>query len=304
MSELILHQYAMSPFSEKIRTMLGYTGQSWKAVTVREMPPRPDLEPLADGYRKIPVAQIGADVFCDTRTISREIARMSGKPELALENNSQEVQDFVREVDLQIFLACIVSSSGGGLLIKLIRNTSIIDAYKFLKDRIEMGKKSKVRSVSPKQAKARVAEHVADLEKRLTRDFLFGDKPCIADFSAYHGLWFVCDVAEKDVLKNAPRVSAWMERIRAFGHGSVEEISGDQALEVAHATLPRPLPSSNANGSIGQTVRVAPDDYGREPITGTLVADDGTSWIIAHEHPRVGTVNIHVPQQGFSLKDR
>ncbi|BES72805.1 glutathione S-transferase family protein [Marinobacter nanhaiticus D15-8W] len=302
MSELILHQYAMSPFSEKIRAMLGYTGQSWRAVTVREMPPRPNLVPLADGYRKIPVAQIGADIFCDTRTISREIARMTGKPELALENNSQEVQDFVRQVDLEIFLACIVASGGGGLLIKLIRNTSLIDAYKFLKDRIEMAKKSRVKSMSPKQAKARVAEHVSDLERRLDQDFLFGDRPCIADFSTYHGLWFVCDVAEKDVLGNAPRVRAWMDRIRRFGHGTVEQISAEEALEIAHARLPRPLPSSRANDAIGQTVRIAPDDYGRIPVKGTLVADDGESWVVAHEHPRVGTVNIHVPQQGFSLK--
>ena len=301
MSELILHQYAMSPFSEKIRVMLGYTGQSWKAVTVREMPPRPGLEPLADGYRKIPVAQIGADIFCDTRTISREIARMTGKPELALENNSQEVQDFVRQVDLEIFLACIVSSSGGGLLIKLVRNTSLIDAFKFLKDRIEMARKSRVQSMSPKQAKARVAEHVADLETRLEQDFLFGDSPCIADFSAYHGLWFVCDVAEKDVLGNAPKVRAWMDRIRRFGHGIVEEISAEHALDIAHDRLPRPLPSSRANEAIGQTVRVTPDDYGRIPVKGTLVADDGESWVVAHDHPSVGTVNIHLPQQGFSL---
>ncbi|HBC20217.1 MAG TPA: glutathione S-transferase family protein, partial [Alcanivorax sp.] len=53
MSDLILHHYALSPFSEKVRAMLGYAGLDWQSVTVREMPPRPMLAPLAGGYRKI-----------------------------------------------------------------------------------------------------------------------------------------------------------------------------------------------------------------------------------------------------------
>lgn len=302
MSDLILHHYALSPFSEKIRAMLGYAGLKWQSVTVQEMPPRPELEPLASGYRKIPVAQIGADVFCDTRTITREIARLAGKPELALDNNPAEVQDFVRVVDLEVFLACVISASGGGLLFKLVRSTSILHTYRFLKDRIAMGKQSRVRAMNPKQAKQRVAEHVTDLEQRLTHDFLFGDTPCVADFSAYHGLWFVVDLAGKPVLKDAPRVRAWMDRMRAFGHGTEEEISAETAIREAYKSLPRALPGSQANAAIGQAVTITPDDYGRIPVTGTLVADDGHGWIVAHDHPRVGTVNIHLPQQGFTLE--
>ena len=39
MSELILHHYTLSPFSEKARAMLGYAGLQWQSVTVAEMPP-------------------------------------------------------------------------------------------------------------------------------------------------------------------------------------------------------------------------------------------------------------------------
>ena len=74
MNSLILHHYTMSPFSQKIRSMLGYTGIQWQSVITREMPPRPLLETLTGGYRKIPMAQIGADIFVDTRTIAAEIA--------------------------------------------------------------------------------------------------------------------------------------------------------------------------------------------------------------------------------------
>ena len=43
MPTLILHHYPMSPFSEKIRAMLGYADVSWQSCITREMPPRPLL---------------------------------------------------------------------------------------------------------------------------------------------------------------------------------------------------------------------------------------------------------------------
>ena len=70
MSDMILYHYALSPFSEKIRAMLGYTGMSWESVTVPEMPPRPQLDRLAGGYRRVPVAQMGADILCDSKPMA------------------------------------------------------------------------------------------------------------------------------------------------------------------------------------------------------------------------------------------
>ena len=37
--------------------------------------PKPELMPLTGGYRKTPVLQIGADIYCDTRLIARELER-------------------------------------------------------------------------------------------------------------------------------------------------------------------------------------------------------------------------------------
>jgi glutathione S-transferase len=44
--------------------------------------PKPDLMPLTGGYRRTPVMQIGADVFCDTQIIIREIERRFPSPTL------------------------------------------------------------------------------------------------------------------------------------------------------------------------------------------------------------------------------
>jgi len=84
---MILHHYNFSPFSEKIRLMLGYCNVSWQSMISPPMPPREIVDPLAGGYRRLPVAQVGADIFCDTRIITAEIADMTAKPELSLENS-------------------------------------------------------------------------------------------------------------------------------------------------------------------------------------------------------------------------
>ena len=303
MADLILHHYPMSPFSEKVRAILGYAGLSWQSVTVREMPPRPKLEALTGGYRKIPVAQMGADVFCDTRAIAREIGALAGKPELALENNSDEVQAFVRDVDLNVFLACIIGSSGPGMLIKLAKSTSITNALRFLKDRISIGRTAKVSALTPKQARAKIREHLDRLEGMLENDFLFGDSPCIADFSAYHGLWYVRDLAEKPVMKGYPKVNAWMDRIQAFGHGTIREISQDDALAQARGVEPRAVEAHGEDPLLSKPVSIAPDDYARDPVEGTLVSASEHEAILRLESDDLGVLHLHFPKQGFRIRE-
>lgn len=302
MSDIILYHYPLSPFSEKVRLMLGYAGVEWQSVTVKEMPPRPGLEALAGGYRKVPVAQIGADVFCDTRTIAREIARLGNKPELVLENNSEEIQAFVRETDLDIFLACLIASSSTKTLVKLVKSTSVLTTLKFFKDRIAMGRKAKVAAVGPREAKKKMHHHLGRMESMLDTPYLYGEKPCIADFSAYHSLWYVRDVSEVDLAKRYPRVNAWMNRMHHFGHGIDHDLSEDAALDLAKSAEPRAISEPGSDGALGTRVSVAPSDYGLEPVIGELVAATPHELVLQREHPRVGTVNVHFPRDGFTLR--
>ena len=69
MSDLILHHYPTSPFAEKVRLIMGYKKLSWQGVTIPMVMPKPDLMPLTGGYRRTPVLQIGADIYCDTALI-------------------------------------------------------------------------------------------------------------------------------------------------------------------------------------------------------------------------------------------
>ncbi|MFO7993122.1 MAG: glutathione S-transferase family protein [Marinobacter sp.] len=302
MQDFILYHYAMSPFSEKIRVMLGYADLTWQSVTVREMPPRPILSILAGGYRKVPVAQNGADIFCDSRAIADEIVRLSGKTELSLAGQPREIIDFVHTTDLEVFLACVIAASDGRMLKKLVRDTSLLHALRFLKDRISMGRKSRVKALRGPQAKKKVIAHISNMESMLNEDFLFGSSPCVADFSAYHGLWFVCDLAGKPWLRDYPKVTAWMERMKAFGHGQFREITADQALDIARTATPRVIETASEDSLTGHKVEVAPDDYGREPVTGKLVFADGHALVLERSHARVGQVHVHFPARGFVLR--
>jgi len=79
-SEIILHHYPASPFSEKVLLMFGIKGLAWGSVIQPVIMPKPDLIPLTGGYRRIPVMQIGADVYCDTQVILAELERRYPSP--------------------------------------------------------------------------------------------------------------------------------------------------------------------------------------------------------------------------------
>lgn len=305
MSSLVLHHYPLSPFSHKVRSMLGYANLDWQSALTREMPPRPVVAALAGGYRKIPVAQIGADIFCDSRTIAAEIAALSGQPQLALENCSAEAQDYAREVDLEVFFACVIAGGTRELGRKVRQSMSLPDLGRFFWDRIRLGSKSSVKTVGFRAARPRVLLHLAAVEQRLQQDFLFGAQPNHADFSTYHSLWFIRDMGESSMIDAFPKTIAWMDRMKAFGEGRRQEIDAPQALAIARGCSPRPVPPEHrVDPLIGKPVRIAPSDYGQVPTDGTLVGATPHRWILARESADLGTLHVHFPKQGYSLRSQ
>ncbi|PCJ45159.1 MAG: glutathione S-transferase [Moraxellaceae bacterium] len=302
MTAVILHNYHMSPFSEKIRAMFGYTQIQWSSVRTKEMPPRPLLQPLTGGYRKIPVMQIGADVFCDTRTITTELASITNKPELALENCDEEIQDFVHKVDLEIFFACIIYASSKDLRKKATENLSYMELARLVWDRLNMGRTANVKISTGKAANRIVTGHIESLQQKLQDDFLYGQEPNIADFSAYHSLWFIRDLAKKTILKHYPSINTWMDRIKHFGNGQNVEMVGEEALLIAKNSDPRSITIEHQQDPlIGRTVSIAPNDYGQNPTKGQLVGATATQWIVSNNDKKTGLIHIHFPKYGFDV---
>src|SRR4051812_23418000 len=81
-SELILHHYDFSCYSEKVRLILGLKGLIWRSVEISPVLPKPDYMPLTGGDPRAPALQIGADVFCDSKRIIEELERRFPQPSL------------------------------------------------------------------------------------------------------------------------------------------------------------------------------------------------------------------------------
>ena len=300
MTNFILHHYPLSPYSQKIRSMLGYTQLDWQSVQTREMPPRPSLALLCGGYRRVPVAQIGADIFCDTRTITSEIAQLSGKNELAAENCSEQVKDLLTQLESDVFFTCV----GNAMSFRVLWDSfSIRDLCLFIFDRIKMKKSLELKNEGIKKSRIILNQHLERLESLLTENFIGGNAPNIVDFAAYHCLWFVRDVGKKDLIDSQRNVISWMNRIREFNEGNEHPISASDANATAAKCEPRHIPDEHKkDSSIGAMVEISPTDYALDPTDGLLVGCTSYSWIIAREVEKLGTIHVHFPKHGFELK--
>ena len=299
----ILHHYSMSPFSEKLRLMFGYAGVPWQSLPSPEMPPRPNIDPLSGGYRRIPIAQVGADIFCDSRLISAEIARESQRSSLDPAAASAAERDYAAHLEGEVFWAAVLSIGAGRTIRQLLRNVGVWKTLRFIKDRAGIGRTARVAVPSARQAGTNFEEHLRELEQRLQADFLSGQAaPSHLDFAAYHTLWFQRVVGEVPMSLTLPRVEAWYTRMSDFGHGAVDEISRQQAFDVAAKATPREVPADHAQDAlVGSTVTVAPTDYALEGVRGTLVGSSDERWIAARQTDQFGPVQVHVPRQGFEL---
>ena len=131
---------------------------------------------------------------------------------------------------------------------------------------------------------------------------MFGTQPNHADFSNYHSLWFIRDLGESPMINAFPKTIAWMDRMKAFGEGARNEISGEQALDIARDSVPRHIAAEHrVDPAIGKRVQIAPADYAQTPTAGILVGVTPSQWILARQENGLGTLHVHFPQQGFSL---
>ncbi len=126
-----------------------------------------------------------------------------------------------------------------------------------------------------------VRVQLAWIEEMLSdgRDWIAGPAVSIADFAVYHALWFITGRTDRlrHELEPLRHVRAWMDRMRAFGHGTSRAMTPEEALRVAaQATpeAPRRSRSFAEDPSLGTRARVRADDYARDPVEGELVLLD------------------------------
>jgi hypothetical protein len=98
-----------------------------------------------------------------------------------------------------------------------------------------------------------------------------------------------------------PHLADWMERVRALGHGQRSEVTAAEALKIAWGTEPQAIIGSD-HELIGKKVTAAADDYGRDPVAGTLVDVTEFQISIQPDSDDPGQLVVHFPQIGFVLQ--
>ena len=303
---MILHHYPLSPYSEKIRAMSAFAEYEWSSCITSEAPPRGKLDLLSGGYGRIPVAQWGSDIYCDSNLIADEIARLTKKPSLANAKLKKDKLSQRQWLETKLFFACINRSFSFALIRRIAKDKGVINLLKFLKDRIAMGAKASISTGSPKSAPRHIKQGIADIENLLgDNDFMGGAEPNILDFSAYHCFWFLQIVGEKNDLQKYSIANAWFTRMLKFKSPPSKKIDTEEALSTAKNTKPKKLIKKYLNDHrIGSQVVITPNDYRQIPVTGILVGADDQRWIIRRESAATGTLHLHFPTHAVNVTIR
>jgi glutathione S-transferase len=304
----ILHHYHTSPFSEKVRLVLGYKNLAWRSVLVPSIMPKPDVLALTGGYRKTPFLQIGADVYCDTELMCEVLEHLQPQPTIYPEATKGVARVLAQWADSTLFWAAMAYNLSPKGAAAMFADAPPEVAKAFSADRAAMSV-GLTRS-RPGDATAAYKSYLRRLAHMLDQqEFLLGSVPCVADFAAYHPLWFTRARVRvmADILQATPSVLAWMDRVAAIGHGPVEKFSAAQAITECAASTPLALAPDTVFQDehgipLGSKVTIGAEAFGQEPTEGVLLAATRTRYTLRREDPRAGVVHVHFPRVGFVLR--
>ncbi len=307
---LILHHYADSPFSEKVRLALALKNLKWSSVEIPVTMPRPDLMPLTGGYRRTPVMQIGADIYCDTSLILRELdARYPIQP-LALPGHEGLTSMVGTWTDTRWFQASV------GVIFGEIGDTIPED---FKKDREQLTGRpfdtDMMKSTAP-MLRDQWRSQLMWIEERLrggraagTGNWLISTKPGVIDVHAHMNIWFVKRAVPEFVtacFERAPLTQDWFYRLSEFEPREPETLSSDEALAIGRAAAPRLIAATASfepqGLAPGEAIAVAPDDYGKDWVEGELVHADAQRVILQRRADEADTVHVHFPRAGYLIR--
>jgi glutathione S-transferase len=305
MTDLIFHHYPQSPVAEKVRTGMGFKNLSWRSVEIPRIPPKPDLMPLTGGYRRTPVLQAGADIFCDSQGILRELERRHPEPTFFPGGAEGLGWGINRWTDGGFFTTLIK------LVLSATADTIPAD-FAADRSRLYLGENVDLHKVAEDipHLISQVRAQFNWINQRLAggRSFILGDKPGLPDAQCYYLVWFLRGRWEggPELLSEFPALEAWEARVRDIGHGNSTEMSSTEALEVARSTETTFAVDVDAGDPLGleagHPVSVTPDEDGGDPlVNGTLHILTTDCIAIMREDAQVGNVCVHFPRVGYRI---
>jgi glutathione S-transferase len=308
MADIILHHYPTSPFSEKIRLVMGFKQLAWKSVVIPSIMPKPDVLALTGGYRKTPFMQMGCDVYCDSALICDVLEHLQPAPTLYPPAHKGLARVLAQWADTTLFWTAMAYSLQPKGAAAMFAGAPPEVAQAFGADRAAMS--AGMNRLRPADATAAYKSYLRRIANMLDgQEFLMGSAPCVADFATYHPLWFTRKRVPvmAGILDATPAVLGWMDRMEALGHGQMEKFSAtDSIAACADSTGPAALIDTTFQDEhgipLGSQVTVAADTFGPETTQGELISATRTRYTLRRTDPRAGTVHVHFPRIGYVLK--
>ncbi|MFK7956307.1 MAG: glutathione S-transferase family protein [Lysobacterales bacterium] len=300
MAELILHHFDASPFAEKVRLALGIKSLPWRSVEIPMIMPKPNLTALTGGYRKTPVLQVGAEIYCDTGLIIKQVESQFPEPAL-FSAGGEALQAALAAWSDQHFF-----EPGAALSMALNEEIPqpLLDDRKAFFSFMDF---SELKSSVPHMTDQFLAQ-VAVVEDQLAHGqaYLAGGQVSMTDILGYFPLWMIRANVPGGAqwLEEFPRVGAWLQRMDRIGHGQRSEMPAEEALDIAKAASPQPgvgVMDNAANLRQGDHVTATPTDYGAVAVEGTLQTLDRRIIMLRRTDARVGEVNVYFPRAGFEV---
>jgi glutathione S-transferase len=295
MTELILHHYDLSPYSEKVRLMFGLKGLSWRSVQIPIVMPKPDYTELTGGYRRTPMMQIGADIYCDSKLCAQVLERLHPTPSLFPGPDVATVWGLSRWAETGFLMAVLVHFASG----ELFDEAFVADRKKMVPS-LDL---EQVKRIAPAKLR-QLAQNLARLEQQLSdgRAFLLGASPSLADLAAYHTTYFLAATPKTGaLLARHARIRAWLARVAAIGHGDRKELDAADAIAIAHDAVPAPFegePAPLPDGLVyGDRVIALSEEIGSTPVPGVLAPSDVHEIAIRRTAERAGELVVHFPRE-------
>ena len=306
MSDLILHHYPASPFAEKVRRVLACKQLPWTSVLIPSVMPKPDVVALTGGYRRTPVLQVGADIYCDTALICEQLEHRQPAPTLYPESLKGLARTVAQWADSSLFAAAMAYNFQPQGAAQLFDKLPPEAAKAFAEDRGRMAAGTvRIRPGDGASAYRSYLRRLADMLAH--QPFLLGQAPTVADFAAYHPLWFTRTGTPglAGIFDATPAVLAWMDRIAALPQPAITRSNAAEALALARASTPLPVDTHFQDDHgipLGSQVTVAAESFGTETTQGELLAATRTHLTLRRSDERAGTVHVHFPRVGYVLR--
>jgi glutathione S-transferase len=274
--------------------------------------PKPDLLALTGGYRRAPVLQVGADIYCDTALICDVLEHVRPDPTLYPPHLKGACRIFAQWADSSLFWAAMGYNLQPKGAAHVFAKAPPDAAKAFAEDRKAMTTNMvRLRPGDATSAYRSYLRRIANMADE--HDFLFGVEPCVADFSAYHGIWYTRAQVPvlADILNTTPSVIEWANRMEAIGHGAMTKLASADAIAIAQAAEPAGAGANLLVDSafqddhgipLGTRVTIAAESFGNEPTEGELIAATRTHYSLRREDPRAGELHVHFPRIGYVLR--